>query len=182
MAHLACVGSHAINGVAALHTELLKQTVLRDFYTVSPEKFLNVTNGVTPRRWLVLSNRKLNALITGTIGDRWMSDMENEFIRLEPFAADPGFQQEWQAIKAENKRSLASFIKEQTGVVVDPQSLFDVQVKRFHEYKRQHLNVLHVVTLYNRIKSGSTAGVTPRTVIFAGKAAPGYRTAKLTSS
>lgn len=179
MAHLACVGSHAINGVAALHTELLKQTVLRDFYTISPEKFLNVTNGVSPRRWVVLSNRKLSALISVTIGDRWISDMENELVRLEPFANDPGFQQEWRAVKAENKRALASLIKERTGIIADPQSLFDIQVKRIHEYKRQHLNVMHVVTLYNRIKNGSNAGVTPRTVIFGGKAAPGYRMAKL---
>ncbi len=179
MAHLACLGSHAINGVAALHTELLKQTVLRDFYTISPEKFLNVTNGVTPRRWLVLSNRKLSALITGTIGDRWITDMENELVRLEPFANDHGFHEEWRTVKAENKSTLASFIKDRTGIIVDPQSLFDIQVKRIHEYKRQHLNVLHVVTLYNRIKNGTSAGITPRTVIFGGKAAPGYHMAKL---
>ncbi len=179
MAHLACVGSHAINGVAALHTELLKQTVLSDFYTIAPEKFVNVTNGVTPRRWVVLSNRNLSALITRTIGDRWITDMENELARLEAFANDPGFRQEWRDVKAENKRSLASYIKERTGIVVDPQSLFDIQVKRIHEYKRQHLNVLHVVTLYNRIKSGTSAGVTSRTVIFGGKAAPGYHMAKL---
>ena len=144
MAHLASVGSHAINGVAALHSELLKQTVLRDFYTVAPEKFLNVTNGVTPRRWIVLSNPKLSALITSKIGDRWISDLEEELEKIEPFADDAGFQSEWQAIKADNKRTLAGFIKERTGIVVDPQSLFDIQVKRLHEYKRQHLNVLYV--------------------------------------
>lgn len=179
MAHLACVGSHAINGVAALHTELLKQTVFRDFYAIMPEKFVNVTNGVTPRRWLVLSNMKLSALITDKIGDRWISDMENELVKLEPFAVDAGFQQDWQAVKAQNKRSLASFIKEQTGIIVDPRSLFDIQVKRIHEYKRQHLNVLHVLTLYNRIKTGSGEGITPRTIIIGGKAAPGYHMAKL---
>ena len=179
MAHLASVGSHAINGVAALHTDLLKQTVLRDFYTVAPEKFLNVTNGVTPRRWIVLSNPKLSALITSRIGDRWVSDLEEELERIEPLAVDPGFQREWHAIKADNKRALAGFIRERTGIMVDPESLFDIQVKRLHEYKRQHLNVLHVVSLFVRLKQTPAAGVTPRTVIFGGKAAPGYRIAKL---
>jgi starch phosphorylase len=179
MAHLASVGSHAINGVAALHTDLLKQTVLRDFYAVAPDKFLNVTNGVTPRRWIVLSNPKLAALITSKIGERWISNLEEELERIEPWADDPRFQSEWQAVKADNKRALAGFIKERTGILVDAQSLFDIQVKRLHEYKRQHLNVLHVVTLYNRLKRTPGAGVTPRTVIFGGKAAPGYRMAKL---
>ena len=179
MAHLASVGSHAINGVAALHSELLKQTVLRDFYAVMPEKFTNVTNGVTPRRWIVLSNPKLSALITSKIGDRWISDLEEELERIEPFAIDHGFQREWQTIKADNKRGLASFIKERTGIIVDPQSLFDIQVKRLHEYKRQHLNALYAITLYSQLKRGFDASVTPRTVIFGGKAAPGYRMAKL---
>jgi glycogen phosphorylase len=179
MAHLASVGSHAINGVAALHSELLKQTVLSDFYAVAPEKFLNVTNGVTPRRWIVLSNPKLSALITRKIGDRWISDLEGELARIEPWAVDPDFQKEWQAVKTDNKRALAGFIKERTGIVVDPQSLFDIQVKRLHEYKRQHLNVLYVITLYNQLKRAAGAAVTPRTVIFGGKAAPGYRMAKL---
>jgi starch phosphorylase len=179
MAHLASVGSHAINGVAALHTELLKQTVLRDFYAVAPEKFVNVTNGVTPRRWIVLSNPKLSVLITSKIGDRWISDLEEELGRIEPWAVDADFQKEWQAVKADNKRALAGFIKERTGIVVDPQSLFDIQVKRLHEYKRQHLNALYAITLYNQIKRSAGAAVTPRTVIFGGKAAPGYRMAKL---
>jgi glycogen phosphorylase len=179
MAHLACVGSHAINGVAALHTELLKQTVLNDFYTLSPERFLNVTNGVTPRRWIVLSNPKLSALITKHIGDRWISGLERELERIEPLAKDDGFQQEWQDVKTANKRALADVIKERTGIVVDPQSLFDIQVKRLHEYKRQHLNVLYLVTLFNRLTRSPRASVTPRTVIFGGKAAPGYRMAKL---
>jgi starch phosphorylase len=179
MAHLASVGSHAINGVAALHSELLKQTVLRDFYAVMPEKFTNVTNGVTPRRWIVLSNPKLSALITSKIGDRWISDLEEELQRIEPFAIDHGFQREWQTIKADNKRALASFIKERTGIIADPQSLFVIQVKRLHEYKRQHLNVLYAITLYSQLKRGFDASVTPRTVIFGGKAAPGYRVAKL---
>jgi starch phosphorylase len=178
MAHLACAGSHAINGVAALHTELLKQTVLGDFYAVMPERFLNITNGVTPRRWIALSNPKLSALITSRIGDRWISNLEDELVRIDPLADDPAFREEWRAVKAENKRVLAGVLEERTGVSVDPQSLFSIQVKRLHEYKRQHLNVLYLVTLYNRItKSG--AGITPRTVVFGGKAAPGYHMAKL---
>ena len=178
MAHLASVGSHAINGVAALHTDLLKKTVLRDFHTVAPSKFLNVTNGVTPRRWLVLSNPKLTALITRHIGERWISDLE-ALQEIEPLAGDAGFQSEWRQVKADNKGVLAAFIKERTGVIVDPGSLFDIQVKRLHEYKRQHLTVLHVVTLYNRLKRTNAAGAVPRTVIFGGKAAPSYRMAKL---
>jgi glycogen phosphorylase len=179
MAHLASVGSHAINGVAALHTDLLKQTVLRDFHRVAPEKFLNVTNGVTPRRWIVLSNPRLSTLISSRIGDRWVSSLEEELQHLEPLAADDGFQSEWRAVKADNKRALAGFIKERTGISVDPQSLFDIQVKRLHEYKRQHLNVLYLVTLYHRLTRANGGPVTPRTVIFGGKAAPGYRMAKL---
>ena len=178
MAHLACAGSHAINGVAAMHTELLKQTVLRDFYAVSPGKFFNVTNGVTPRRWIVLSNPRLSALITSRIGDRWIASLEDELKRLEPLAVDGGFQAEWQAVKTDNKQALAAFIKGRTGITVDSQSLFDIQVKRLHEYKRQHLNVLYIITLYNRLRRGEAA-TTPRTVIFGGKAAPGYRMAKL---
>lgn len=179
MAHLACVGSHAVNGVAALHTELLKKTVLRDFFEWSPEKFHNVTNGVTPRRWMVLSNPKLSALISSKIGDRWIRDLEGELRRLEPFADDTGFQKRWRDVKAENKRALAALIKERTGLLVDPDSLFDIQVKRLHEYKRQHLNVLHVITLYHRLKRGAVKAPVPRTVIFGGKAAPGYAMAKL---
>jgi starch phosphorylase len=179
MAHLASVGSHAINGVAVLHTELLKRTVLRDFHRVSPEKFINVTNGVTPRRWIALSNPKLSALITRHIGDRWPANLEDEFRRLEPLADDIEFQRNWQSVKADNKRVLARLIKERTDIIIDPHSLFDIQVKRLHEYKRQHLNVLYLVTLYNRLRRVSAAAGTPRTVIFGGKAAPGYRMAKL---
>jgi starch phosphorylase len=179
MAHLASVGSHAINGVAALHTELLKQTVLGDFYRVMPDKFVNVTNGVTPRRWIVLSNPRLSALITGKIGDAWVSNLEQELERIEPLAGDRGFQREWRKVKAENKRDLARFIKERTDIVVDPESLFDIQVKRLHEYKRQHLNALYLITLYRQLKRSGGSGATPRTAIFGGKAAPGYRMAKL---
>jgi starch phosphorylase len=179
MAHLASVGSHAINGVAALHTELLKSTVLSDFCTLAPEKFFNVTNGVTPRRWMVLSNPGLAALINRHIGDRWIADLEDELQRIEPLADDSSFQRDWQQVKADNKRILAALIKERTGTVVNPESLLDIQVKRLHEYKRQHLNVLYLVTLYNRLRRDASPSMTPRTVIFGGKAAPGYRMAKL---
>jgi glycogen phosphorylase len=179
MAHLASVGSHAINGVAALHTELLKQTVLRDFYRVAPEKFFNVTNGVTPRRWMALSNPKLSALISQRIGDRWIANLEGELQHLQPLAFDVDFQRDWQTVKADNKRALADLLKERTGIIVDPHSLFDIQVKRIHEYKRQHLNALYLVTLYNKLRRDYSAAGTPRTVIFGGKAAPGYRMAKL---
>ena len=179
MAHLASAGSHAINGVAALHSDLLKETVLRDFNTVSPEKFRNVTNGVTPRRWIVLSNPRLATLLTRTIGNQWISDLESQLALIEPSASDTQFQADWRAVKASNKNQLASLIRQRTGIVVDPQSLFDVQVKRFHEYKRQHLNVLYLITAYNRIRRGASDRDVPRTVIFGGKAAPGYRMAKL---
>jgi starch phosphorylase len=178
MAHLASVGSHAINGVAALHSELLKATVLRDFHRIAPQKFFNVTNGVTPRRWIALSNPRLAALITRHIGDRWIGDLEHELERLEPLAADAAFQREWQTIKEDNKAALAALVRRRTGVAVDPASLFDIQVKRIHEYKRQHLNVLYLIALYRRLKRGAVATPVPRTVIFGGKAAPGYRIAK----
>jgi starch phosphorylase len=178
MAHLASVGSHAINGVAALHTDLLKKTVLADLYQIFPERFCNVTNGVTPRRWMVLSNPKLSALITRHIGDGWIADLEDELQRIEPLAIDEPFQREWQDIKAANKQNLAALIQDRTGIVVNPESLFDIQVKRLHEYKRQHLNVLYLITLYYQLLRGADA-IVPRTVIFGGKAAPGYRMAKL---
>ena len=179
MAHLATVGSHTINGVAALHTDLLKRTVLKDFYALAPDRFLNVTNGVTPRRWIVLSNPKLTELITQHIGHRWISALEEELVRIEPLADDADFQQKWRAVKADNKQVLARFIKDRTGISVNPESLFDIQVKRLHEYKRQLLNVLHLVTLYHRHKRVPGATIAPRTVLFGGKAAPGYRMAKL---
>jgi starch phosphorylase len=178
MANLACVGSHAINGVAALHTELLKQTVLKDFYDLWPEKFVNVTNGVTPRRFLALSNPGLSGLITDKIGPGWVKNLE-QLRRLEEFAEDPEFHRDWLRVKLANKQALAAVIKERTGVVVNPASLFDIQVKRIHEYKRQHLNVLHIITLFNRLKRHPEQNITPRTFIFGGKAAPGYFMAKL---
>jgi len=178
MAHLACVGSHAINGVAALHTELLKRDVLGDFNDLWPEKFSNKTNGVTPRRFVALINRGLKKLLDEAVGDGWLSDLE--LLRgIEPLASDAAFRETWRRVKRQNKEALCREIAQKTGVVADPASLFDVQVKRIHEYKRQHLNLLHVVTLYRRLKRGGAAGVAPRTVIFGGKSAPGYRMAKL---
>jgi starch phosphorylase len=179
MAHLACIGSHAINGVSALHTELLKQYVLSDFYNMYPGKFFNVTNGVTPRRWMKLYNPKLADLITAHIGDTWITHLETELINLEKFAEDANFQQAWQDIKRQNKIDLAGVIKEYTGIDVDPDSIFDIQVKRIHEYKRQHLNALYIIHLYNSIKKNPSIDVTPRTFIFGGKSAPGYFMAKL---
>ncbi len=179
MANLATIGSHAVNGVAALHTELLQRDVLHDFAGLFPEKFLNVTNGVTPRRWVVMSNPGMSRLITDLIGDTWAHDMEDELPKLASFATDAGVIKQWAAIKRANKERLAAAIKERTGVVVDPASMFDIQVKRIHEYKRQHLNILRVVSAYQRIKRAPSADVVPRTVIFGGKAAPGYYMAKL---
>ncbi len=178
MANLACVGSHAINGVAALHTELVKQDVLRDFYEMMPEKFHNVTNGVTPRRFIALSNPGLTRLVTDEIGDGWIKNLD-ELRGLEKLAEQPEFQGEWQRIKHDNKLRLAGLVKERTGVETNPDSLFDVLVKRIHEYKRQHLCVLHIITLFNRIKQNPAIDITPRTFIFGGKAAPGYHLAKL---
>ena len=178
MAHLACVGSHAINGVADLHTQLLKQDVLKDFAELWPEKFSNKTNGVTPRRWLALTNPRLSELICDAIGDGWIKDLAR-LSDLEKFADDAAFQSDWRAIKHANKLELAGIAHSRTGVAVDPDSLFDVQVKRIHEYKRQHLNILHVIALYHRLKSDSGFDMQPRTFIFGGKAAPGYHIAKL---
>jgi starch phosphorylase len=178
MAHLACVGSHAINGVAALHSELLKETILKDFYELWPEKFSNKTNGVTPRRWLVLSNPRLSQLITEKIGENWVKNLY-ELKQLEFFAEDSHFQTRWQDIKKAIKQDLADYIKLNNDLVVNPDSLFDVQVKRIHEYKRQHLNVLHIISLYLRLKNNPNLEIPPRTFIFGGKAAPGYFMAKL---
>ncbi|HTB29983.1 MAG TPA: glycogen/starch/alpha-glucan phosphorylase [Steroidobacteraceae bacterium] len=178
MANLACVGSHAINGVAELHTELLKRDVLRDFNELWPWKFSNKTNGVTPRRWMALSNPRLSSLITEHIGDGWIKDLA-ELEALEPFAEDPAFRARWREIKQENKRKFAALAVERTGILIDPSSMFDVLVKRIHEYKRQHLKVLHIVSMYLGIKSNPSHPVEPRTFVFGGKAAPGYHLAKL---
>jgi starch phosphorylase len=178
MAHLACVGSHAINGVAVLHTDLLQHHLLRDFAQLWPEKFSNKTNGVTPRRWLLLSNPRLAYLISQKIGRAWISHLE-DLKGLEDWADDAEFRALWQRVKQENKQELAAYIRHANGLKVDGESLFDVQIKRIHEYKRQLLNLLHIITLYNRLKQNPSAEVLPRTFIFAGKAAPGYYQAKL---
>ncbi|GAB4374482.1 MAG: glycogen/starch/alpha-glucan phosphorylase [Calditrichia bacterium] len=178
MSHLAIVGSRSVNGVAKLHSEILKNRVFKNFYDLWPEKFNNKTNGITQRRWLLLSNPDLASLISEKIGKKWITDLY-ELKKLIPFAEDSDFQVRWQAVKRKNKERLAAYIDKELGVSVDLHSIFDCQVKRIHEYKRQFLNVLHVITLYNRIKADPQAEVVPRTVIFAGKAAPGYFIAKL---
>ncbi|WP_295539694.1 glycogen/starch/alpha-glucan phosphorylase, partial [uncultured Thiohalocapsa sp.] len=179
MAHLAAVGSTAINGVAALHTDLLKSTVMHDFYEMWPEKFHNVTNGVTPRRFIVVSNPRLARLITEACGDdRWVRDLA--CIRpLERQAEDHALQTRWRQVKTAAKQDLANWLGKQAGFTPDPETLFDVQAKRIHEYKRQHLNLLHIVWLYEQIKQNPNVELTPRTFIFGGKAAPGYFMAKL---
>jgi len=178
MANLATVGSHAVNGVAALHTDLLKQLVMPDFARLWPDAFFNKTNGVTPRRWILLSNPKLSRLITEKIGPGWLKHL-GQLQGLETFVGDAAFRDSWCQIKKENKQDLAAYILKRTGIEVDPDSMFDIIVKRLHEYKRQHLDVLHIITLYNRIKRNPNLDIQPRTFIFGGKAAPGYYMAKL---
>ncbi|MFO1100603.1 MAG: glycogen/starch/alpha-glucan phosphorylase [Xanthobacteraceae bacterium] len=178
MAHLACVGSRAINGVAALHSELLKRDVLRDFSELWPGKFQNVTNGVTPRRFIMLANPGLTKLVTDAIGDGWTHDLD-QLRTLERMANDSAFRDAWRRVKRANKEALAAEIKKRTGIAPDPASLFDIQIKRFHEYKRQHLNLLHVIALYYRLKRNPGYDTPPRTVVLGGKAAPGYMMAKL---
>ncbi|MBK9021308.1 MAG: glycogen/starch/alpha-glucan phosphorylase [Sulfuritalea sp.] len=176
MAHLAIVGSHKVNGVAAIHTRLMKETIFADFHRLSPDKIVNMTNGVTPRRWLNQANPGLARLIGSRIGRGWLKDLD-QLRQLTPLADDAAFRDAFVRVKRDNKARLAQVIRQRLGIAVDPDSLFDVQIKRIHEYKRQLLNVLHVITLYNRLRAGGDA--TPRTVIFGGKAAPGYRMAKL---
>jgi starch phosphorylase len=178
MANLATVGSFAVNGVAELQSRLLAQTTLRDFAELWPAKFLNETNGVSPRRFLRLANPRLSGLITARLGDqRWLTDLER-LQGLEAFADDEEFRAQWREVKRQNKLDLAFHTLDATGVTIDPGSLFDVMVKRLHEYKRQLLKLLHVVTLYNRIKADPATAVTPCTVIFGAKAAPSYHAAK----
>ncbi|GBP44673.1 Glycogen phosphorylase [Eumeta japonica] len=178
MANLCIVGSHAVNGVAALHSDILKQSVFRDFYELWPEKFQNKTNGITPRRWLLLCNPTLADLICEKIGDEWPVHLER-LQELKRWARDPVFQRAVMKAKQDNKLRLAALLERDTGIRVNPASLFDVQVKRIHEYKRQLLNILHVITLYNRLKRDpAAAAITPRTVFIGGKAAPGYHVAK----
>ena len=178
MAHLAIVGSHAVNGVAELHSRILREALFKDFDQIFPGRFRNVTNGITPRRWLCQANPSLTKLINATIGPDWICELE-QLDKLAVFADDPEFRAAWLATKLENKRRLARYILRKIGLGVDPTTLFDVHVKRMHEYKRQLLNLLHVVTLYNRIKADPAATPVSRTIIFAGKAAPAYHQAKL---
>ena len=178
MAHLATVGSHHINGVARLHSELVQSSLMPEFAQLWPEKFTNVTNGVTPRRWMGLCNPQLRGLLDEVLGANWLHNLE-ELGKLEQYQHDGNFLQRWEQTRLESKRQLASYIHRHTSVLVDPASLFDVQVKRIHEYKRQHLNALQVIAQYLRIKNGQADGMAPRTVIFGGKAAPGYYMAKL---
>jgi starch phosphorylase len=177
MANLAVVGSHSVNGVAALHTELLKLHLFHDFDEFYPGKFNNKTNGITPRRWLQAANPRLAELITSKIGDGWIRNLD-ELRQLEQWADDPEFQHAFMSIKHANKADLAQLIARECGVIVNPDSLFDVQIKRLHEYKRQHLNLLHIVALYRRILQNPEMDVQPRVFIFAAKAAPGYDLAK----
>jgi starch phosphorylase len=178
MSHLAVIGSHTVNGVASIHSELLKSALFADFHRIFPGKFINITNGITPRRWLNQANPRLCGLIGSRIGNGFLRDL-TQLGKLAEHAEDPDFQEQFRAVKRDNKIRLAEHMAQQVGVRVDPDSLFDVQVKRIHEYKRQLLNVLHVITLYNRIRGGRAQGMTPRTVIFGGKAAPAYWMAKL---
>jgi starch phosphorylase len=177
MANLSIVGSHRVNGVSALHSNLLVETLFADFASLWPDRFVNVTNGVTPRRWLAQCNPGLAHLLDAHIGKRWRGDLM-ELKHIAPLASDAAFCASFQAVKAANKVRLAAYIAQTTGITVDPTSLFDVQVKRIHEYKRQLLNVLHVITRYQAILAQPDADWQPRTVIFAGKAASSYRMAK----
>ncbi len=178
MANLACVGSFSINGVAELHSRLLRERTLRDFAEFWPEKFNNITNGVTPRRFLRLANPRLAAIINEKIGEAWLTDLE-QLKNLERFAQDPDFRSSWRAVKRANKQDLADLIREALRIEVNPDSIFDVMAKRLHEYKRQHLKALHIITLYQRLKANPGVEIVPRTFIFGAKAAPGYRMAKL---
>jgi len=177
MAYLAIVGSFSVNGVAALHSRLLTEGLFRDFFELWPGKFNNKTNGVTPRRWLAWCNPGLRDLISGKIGEGWVADLE-QLRRLEPLVENPEFRARWHEVKLANKRRLAAMVEADCGVVFDPEALFDVQVKRIHEYKRQLLNVLHVIHLYDRLKRGDVEDWTDRCVLIGGKAAPGYAMAK----
>ena len=177
MAHLAIVGSHSVNGVAELHSKLLKEKKLKDFNDMYPGKFNNKTNGITPRRWLLASNPKLSELITLRIGNEWAKDLE-QLRKIEPFVDDANFIKEWKVVKFYNKKRLAKIIKNETGIIVDPNSIFDIQVKRIHEYKRQLLNIIHVIYCWLKLKQDPDFSMHPRAFIFGGKAAPGYITAK----
>jgi starch phosphorylase len=178
MAYLAAVASFSVNGVAELQSKLLRQRVMNDFYEMWPEKFNNKTNGVTPRRFIRLANPALSSLITSKIGEGWLTDL-NELEKLEAFIGDKEFEASWQQVKSRNKEDLADYLSTHLGLSIDPESIFDIMVKRLHEYKRQLLKALHIITLYNRIKEDPGITLAPRTFIFGAKAAPGYFMAKL---
>ena len=178
MAHLAVVGSHSVNGVSALHGRLLRERLFPDFDQMFPGRFNSKTNGITPRRWLLSCNPGLSALIADRIGTTWPSDLD-QLRKLTPLAEDAGFREEWRAVKRRNKERLAALIDHMAGVRVLPGALMDVHVKRMHEYKRQLLNVLRVIDLYRRMKEPGGEALPPRTILFGGKAAPGYEMAKL---
>ena len=181
MANLSIVGSHTVNGVAALHSDLLKKTLFKDFYEMFPNKFINVTNGVTPRRWVLCANPLLADLYTEKLGsDEWVLEMD-QLRSLEKFAENEEFQSKWKAIKLNNKKKMAEWIKRTLGVEIETSSMFDVQIKRIHEYKRQFMNILYVIYRYlwiKKLKPEDRKNVVPRTVMFSGKAAPAYDTAK----
>lgn len=178
MASLGIVGSHKVNGVAAMHSDLIKKTLFKDFYELYPEKFTNKTNGITPRRWLKQCNRQLSDLITSKIGEGWETNLD-KLKELEPFAKDKAFRKKFANIKLDNKKHLAEYILEHNGISVKPEAMFDIQIKRIHEYKRQLMAALHAITLYNRIRENPEVKRVPRVIIFGGKAAPGYTMAKL---
>jgi starch phosphorylase len=177
MAYLAIIGSHSVNGVAELHTSILRKSIFRSFYEMYPTRFNSKTNGITQRRWLRLCNPGLSELITERIGDDWKKDLES-IRKIEEHMDDPDFRQRWQEIKQANRKALAEYIRRDPGVSLPEDALFDCQIKRIHEYKRQLMNLLHVITRYNRIRKGTESLNVPRNVIFAGKAAPGYTRAK----
>src|SRR4030095_8934982 len=178
MANLAVVGSHSTNGVAAIHSDLLRKTTLKDFAEIFPERFNNKTNGITPRRWLLLSNPELSRLMTDAIGDGWISDL-SQLSKLKAFAEDSGFRDDFRKTKRNAKRRFCDWLRWSTGQVLDPDAIFDCQVKRINEYKRQLLNSLRIVVLYNRLRENPGLNMHPQTFFFAGKAAPAYRLAKV---
>ena len=178
MANVAIVGSHSTNGVAAIHTELLRTTTVKDLAEMFPERFSNKTNGVTPRRWMLLANPALSRTITDAIGDGWITDL-SQLTKLRPLADDVGFRESFRKAKREAKREFANWIQSSLGQTVDPENIFDCQIKRIHEYKRQLLNALRIVVLYNRLRENPNLEMPPRTFFFGGKAAPAYRLAKL---
>ncbi len=173
MANLAIVGSHSVNGVAALHSEILKNSLFRDFHQFYPRKFKNITNGVTPRRWLLQANPALSKLITEAIGPDWVCDL-SKLRGLIPLAEDPQFRQAFAEAKTENKKRLARYVLRKMSMGINPRTMFDCQFKRMHEYKRQLLNILHVITRYNRIKENPDGDFVPARCMIGGKAAPGY--------